>query len=61
MITWLMNLIKLSLSTSMHHFSIDFGSALLANIIHAQVTLQKLSQEAVFAQQLMETMLKLLR
>jgi hypothetical protein len=43
MIDWLMSLIKESIKTKIHHFSLDFGSALLANIIHAPTTLTALS------------------
>jgi hypothetical protein len=45
-----MALIKKSLSEKMHHFSLDFGSALLANIIHAPTTLVVLSQDPRQAQ-----------
>jgi hypothetical protein len=50
MIDWLMALIKDSLKTKIHHFSLDFGSALLANIIHAPTTLTTLSEEPKQAQ-----------
>lgn len=52
MINWLMDLIAKSTTTkSIHHFSLDFGSALLANIIHAQSTLLLLSSKPGLAQQ----------
>lgn len=35
---------------SIHHFSLDFGSALLANIIHAPSTLAHLSAKSTYAQ-----------
>jgi hypothetical protein len=50
MINWLMVLINKSLTTKIHHFSLDFGSALLANIIHAPTTLAYLSQDPKQAQ-----------
>jgi hypothetical protein len=50
MVNWLMTLIKKSLAEKIHHFSLDFGSALLANIIHAPSTLASLSQEPKQAQ-----------
>jgi hypothetical protein len=50
MIDWLMNLIKDSIKTKIHHFSLDFGSALLANIIHAPTTLTALSEDPKQAQ-----------
>ena len=37
-ITWIVDLVKRSLSTKIHVFSLDFGSALLANILHAKAT-----------------------
>jgi hypothetical protein len=49
MVNWLMKLIKESLTKKIHHFSLDFGSALLANIIHAQTTLTTLNQDPEYA------------
>ena len=51
LINWLMNLIETSIKDkSIHHFSLDFGSALLANIIHAPTTLAHLSANPSYAQ-----------
>jgi len=50
MINWLINLIKQSLKEKIHHFSLDFGSALLANIIHAPSTLLALTKDPKQAQ-----------
>ena len=50
MINWLINLIKQSLKEKIHHFSLDFGSALLANIIHAPSTLSALTKDPKQAQ-----------
>jgi hypothetical protein len=50
MVGWLMALIKKSLTEKIHHFSLDFGSALLANIIHAPSTLLALAQDPKQAQ-----------
>mgnify|MGYP006878025470 len=51
MINWIMDLISKSISDkSIHHFSLDFGSALLANIIHAPSTLIHLSAKPAYAQ-----------
>jgi len=61
MINWLMNLIRKSTTTKIHQFSLDFGSALLANIIHTGSTLEYLERNITFAQHLMESMLKLIR
>jgi hypothetical protein len=46
-----MDLISKSIvDKSIHHFSLDFGSALLANIIHAPSTLVYLSSKSIYAQ-----------
>lgn len=46
-----MSLINKSVADkSIHHFSLDFGSALLANIIHANTTLAHLSTNPSYAQ-----------
>lgn len=46
-----MDLISKSIADkSIHHFSLDFGSALLANIIHAPSTLIHLSAKPAYAQ-----------
>ena len=50
MINWVMSLIKKSINNKIHHFSLDFASALLANIIHASSTLSYLSENAAYAQ-----------
>ena len=50
MVNWLMTLIKRSLKEKTHHFSLDFGSALLANIIHAPSTLAVLAENQQQAQ-----------
>jgi hypothetical protein len=51
MINWLMDLISKSIGDkTIHHFSLDFGSALLANIIHAPSTLTYLSSKPQYAQ-----------
>jgi len=51
MINWIMELISKSIhDKSIHHFSLDFGSALLANIIHAPSTLAHLSAKSTYAQ-----------
>lgn len=51
MINWLMELISKSVTDkSIHHFSLDFGSALLANIIHAPSTLAHLASQPQNAQ-----------
>jgi len=37
-IDWIVNLISRSLKREIHVFSLDFSSALLANILHAKET-----------------------
>ncbi len=49
MIDWLVKLIERSLETEIHAFSLDFGSALLANILHANLTLEYLEKNSSFA------------
>lgn len=55
MINWVMALIKKSMNSKIHHFSLDFASALLANIIHAQSTLTYLSANPAYAQHVLHT------
>lgn len=51
LINWLMELITKSITDkSIHHFSLDFGSALLANIIHSPSTLAHLATNPSYAQ-----------
>lgn len=51
MINWIMELISKSIhDKAIHHFSLDFGSALLANIVHAPSTLAHLSAKPTYAQ-----------
>jgi hypothetical protein len=58
MINWLMDLISKSIADkSIHHFSLDFGSALLANIVHAPSTLVYLSSKPTYAQNVMNLLL----
>lgn len=43
---WIVKLIERSTSKEIHTFSLDFGSALLANILHANSTLDFLEKNA---------------
>lgn len=53
-----MDLISKSIADkSIHHFSLDFGSALLANIVHAPSTLVYLSSKPTYAQNVMNLLL----
>ena len=49
MINWIMSMIKRSITTKIHQFSLDFASALLANIIHTPSTLEYLERNMTFA------------
>lgn len=42
MINWILWLLEKSKQTEIHIFSLDFSSALLANILHSPTTLEKL-------------------
>lgn len=44
MMEWIVKLIERSTSKEIHTFSLDFGSALLANILHANSTLDYLEK-----------------
>lgn len=58
MVTWIVKLIGRSLEKDIHVFSLDFSSALLANILHAKTTADQLSKDTKFVTKLLETMLK---
>lgn len=61
MIQWIVKLISRSLEKEIHVFSLDFASALLANILHAKSTAENLSKDMKFVGKLLETMLKQIR
>ena len=42
-------------------FSLDFASALMANILHAKTTAEQLTKDKKFVTKLLETMLKLIK
>lgn len=48
MIDWILKLMERSTTTEIHTFSLDFGSALLANILHANTTLDFLEKDPSF-------------
>lgn len=58
MVSWIVKLISRSLESEIHVFSLDFSSALLANILHAKSTAENLSKDKKFVSKLLETMLK---
>jgi hypothetical protein len=48
LIDWVVKLLERSTTAEIHTFSLDFGSALLANILHAPATLDYLEKNAAF-------------
>lgn len=50
LINWIMTMIKRSVTAKIHQFSLDFASALLANIIHTPSTLEYLERNMMLAQ-----------
>lgn len=60
-IDWIMELIKRSLKREVHVFSLDFSSALLANILHAKETNEFLDQNKQIVSRLLVTMLSLIK
>jgi hypothetical protein len=60
-IDWIMDLVKRSLKREVHVFSLDFSSALLANILHAKETNEYLDQNKHIVSKLLITMISLIR
>lgn len=48
MIDWIIKLIERSLDIEIHTFSLEFASALMANILHATSTLEYLQKNSSF-------------
>lgn len=61
MINWILKLLDKSKSSEIHIFSLDFSSALLANILHCPSTLEKLEQNPDFAKDIMLKLLQMLK
>lgn len=61
MIEWILALLKKSKKNDIHIFSLDFSSALLANILHCQTTLEKLQEDGEFTKEIMVSLLSLLK
>ena len=61
MINWILKLLDKSKGTEIHIFSLDFSSALLANILHCPSTLEKLEQNPDFAKDIMLKLLQMLK
>jgi len=59
MIEWIVKLIERSTSKEIHTFSLDFGSALLANILHANSTLEYLEKNPSVAKNVLIYFFKL--
>jgi len=47
MIDWLAKFLERSLSKDIHVFALDFGSALLANILHSKAAIEELEQNTI--------------
>ena len=61
MIDWIVKLVERSLGKEVHIFSLDFATALLANIVHANSTQEYLVKNISFAHSIMERLLKLIK
>lgn len=61
MIDWIISLIERSCKTEIHIFSLDFASALLANILHATSSHDYLAKAYKYTKGLMIKLLKILK
>ena len=61
MIEWVLQLTEKSTKKEVHIFSLDFGSALLANILHAQSTHDTLIKNPKYTKNLLNKLLKLIK
>jgi hypothetical protein len=61
LITWVIKMVDRSLESEIHVFSLDFASALLANILHAKSTGENLVTDKKYVSKLLETMLRQIR
>jgi hypothetical protein len=61
MINWILALLSKSKKSDIHIFSLDFSSALLANILHCYTTLEKLEEDGDFTKKIMISLLSLLK
>lgn len=61
MIDWTVQLIERSLKHDVHIFSLDFSSALMANVLHANSTHDYLLKNSNYTKSLMLKLLKLVR
>lgn len=60
-IDWIVNLVKRSLKKDIHVFSLDFSTALLANILHAKDTNEYLEAHKDVVANLLNTIIGLIR
>lgn len=60
-IDWIIELVKRSVKREVHVFSLDFSSALLANILHAKETNEYLDSNKQIVSKLLVTMLSLIK
>ena len=61
MIDWVVKLVERSLEKEVHIFSLDFATALLANILHASNTQEYLLKNLSFARSIMERLLGMIK
>jgi len=61
MINWILKLVEESVIKEVHIFSVDFAIALLANILHAGVTLEVLEKNNTLTKDIIERLLGLLK
>ena len=61
LISWVLRLLEKSKSVDIHIFSLDFASALLANILHSHTTLEYLEKQAQQTRDMMKSLLSLLK
>ena len=61
MVMWVLKLLEKSKSLDIHIFSLDFSSALLANILHSHNTLEHLEKNPKQTKEIMISLLSLLK
>jgi hypothetical protein len=61
MIDWVIGLVERSIKKEIHIFSLDFASALMANILHATSTHEYFQKNTKYTKNLMVKLLKTLK
>ena len=61
LIQWALKLLEKNKSQEIHIFSLDFSSALLANILHSNWTLEHLEKQPAQTKEMMKGLLSLLK